>query len=175
MFSFFSHKFSNTLTQISNHYIDWSRIGSLVTSNHRYSLEELLTRSAIITATGVSAFLGYQYSNNTDENNYSSLTLTLAAGTLGFFVSHTIVIAPLIYKRYKINQQCQELIADMKTLDNAMKETNDKLRNTINSIMQLSLADEKRSNASLTWGHRRTLLKNLKENLEPEKSHSVRL
>lgn len=162
MFSYFNNK----LTAISNNYVDWSRTADLFRSgHHHYSTEQILVRSAMIITTGVAGFLGYQYSNNEKNTSCSNLTATIAAGALGLCASHVFVIAPLIYKRYKMNQECNQLITAIKVAAKELEVSSTILDKVLDQIMQLSLANEKRSSASLTWGHRKSLLNNLHDEL----------
>jgi len=163
MFSFFANK----LTAASNNYIDWSRTAELLFSkHHRYSMEEIAIRGAMVCTTAVFAFLGNQY-NDEEKTGCSNTTLTLAAGTLGLAVSHVFIVGPLAYKRYKINVECKKLINEIHL---KAKELSDfsmpSLEIVLHRILASSLADENRSNATLTWSRRKTLLTNLKKAIE---------
>lgn len=80
MFGFFS----KNLTEYSNHYLDWSRIGELVSSGvHRYSTNEMIARGKIIASTAISGFLA-AYLNDKEKTNCSDFTAGIVAGILGF-------------------------------------------------------------------------------------------
>lgn len=162
MFGFF-----NRLTYASNNYIDWSRIGELIKSGkHKYSNEEILTRSAIVATTALSGYLAMYFN---DKSYCSNVTMAIAGGTLGFIVSHSIVIVPLVYKRYKASQECNELAAQIKVQGSDFKShTQETIQETIHSILNLSMATTERSNASMTWGHRKMLLKRFHQGLLDE-------
>ncbi len=158
--------FSNKLTSLSNNYIDWSRTADLFRSrNHNYSTEQVVVRSAMILTTAASAFLG-AYKNDEEKTHYSNTTMAIAAGTVGLALSHIFVVAPLIYKRYKMSADCKELVNE---INNKARELPDitihSLHILIDRILNFTLADEKRSNASLTWGRRKSLLNNLNTEL----------
>src|SRR5690606_38657383 len=97
MFRFFHDEpnqlnLANTLTALSGHYVDWSRVGELIKSGaHRYTSKELITRGLIVSCTAVSAYLG-NYSNNEELTHCSNLAVSSAAGMIGFTLSHTVVI-----------------------------------------------------------------------------------
>ena len=161
MFSFFS----KNATNVTNHYIDWSRIGNLLRSgNHRYSTEEILTRSAIVSFTAASAFLGH-YFNDSEKTNYSDKSAALVCGLVGFIVSHAFVIAPLIKKRCDISRQCGIIKND---ITRKLSLTENKpfaslIIAVIDRINTLSLGDEKQTRASETWGRRLSLLTQVQE------------
>jgi len=163
----FLRRIQSSLTAISNHYIDWTRVGELLQSGtHRYSKEELVPRGMIIGTIATSAFLGSHF-NNVKYTRCSSLVVAIAAGVLGFVVSHYLVIRPLINKRKEISAACTKLKNDIE----AYATTNnlpfrDALDKTIQKIMRLSLTDEQAGRASQTWGKRLRLLKNLFETLQ---------
>lgn len=156
MFSFFSPK----LTTLSNHYVDWSRIGSLLRSgNHRYSTQEILTRGAIVSFTAASAFLGY-YVNQSKKTGYSGASAALTAGLAGFVISHAFVIAPLIKKRLEISNKCtakkNEILTKLPLINNKSIEA--LVVGVIDHIGKFSLSDKEHHRASETWGKRLSLL-----------------
>ena len=158
--------FTNKLTALSNNYIDWSRAAELIASgNHRYTHEQILIRSAIVATTAVSGFLGAYY-NDSKKTQCSDLTIAIATSTLGFLLSHAYVAVPLINKRRKISQECDELIDEIKEKAKGITTiSHDALNQLLDKIVTLSLADEKAARASQTWGYRKRLLTNLNKGL----------
>jgi hypothetical protein len=162
----------NTLTEYSNHYIDWSRVSELLrSSTHKYSKEQLIARGFIAGCTAVSGFLGAYY-NDEETTHYSSLKMAMAAAFLGFTVSHAMVISPLIYKRYVMSQECNALKNTIEELSkhDIFKSCKDNINSHLVAILELSLSEGKHSRASETWGKRKNLLnkmiEELKSNLE---------
>lgn len=167
MFRFVTHK----MTALSNNYVDWSRSADLLRSgNFKYNAEQVLVRGAMVFTTAVSAYLG-AYFNDQEKTNCSNTTAAIAAGALGLLVSHVYVVAPLVYKRYKASQECKQLVEEIK--ENAIPGLSDPINKVIDDILKLTLATENRSNASLTWGHRKRLLNNLLNGLVNEDVHLI--
>jgi hypothetical protein len=167
--------FSNRLTAATHHYIDWSRVGNLVRSgSHRYSSQEIMTRGAIVSVTGVSAFLGYVL-NDSQKTNCTATSAVLICGFVGFVLSHTFVIAPLIKKRCEMSREFSQL----------RNEIVEKLRvyekepfalfitQVIDHISNLSLSDGKQARASETWGRRLALLTQVSESFELEQDEFI--
>ena len=159
--------FANKLTEYSNNIIDWSRVAELVSSgSHRYSRAELLVRLGIVSTTAASAFVGWSINNSKGSAAAMSNTSSIVAfGLLGFIVSHTVAIWPLIQKRWKLSKECLHLASDAVGKINSM-EVNDlrfriKLRVLVGDILKFSLSDDKHSKASQTWGRRKRLLNSL--------------
>lgn len=173
MFGFFA----KVATEYSNHFIDWSRVAELIyENNHHYTREQLIVRGAIIGITAVSAFLG-AYMNDEEQSNHSSLTIGLAAGTLGFALSHTVIaVLPLMKKRLQIRQECENIINDIelkiKTTE-TLQPYHDAIHNVVKTIMAISLSDEHHARASQTWGRRKHLLQQLSFVLEDNQLHNV--
>ena len=165
MFRFFPQRF----TEYSNHYIDWSRVGELLTSNnHQYTNDQLIVRGVIATATAVSAYLGHCL-NNENQTNCTNVTVSIAAGVLGFTLSHVIVIYPLIKKRYAISHECNALKKkiDCYITRNPDLPCLDNIHAVVDHISQLSLSNIKNAKASETWGRRKRLLLQVLRHLEP--------
>lgn len=164
--------FSKKLTEYSNHYLDWSRVGELIHSGvHRYSTDEIKARAKIIAATAISGFLG-AYFNDSEKTHCSDLSAVLVAGILGFTLSHYFALKPLIAKRRKMSQECDLLIRDIlqSTKDSASKIL---LETVVDHIMKLSLSDDKHGRASQTWGKRLQLLTKLKLKLTEDQQLNV--
>lgn len=158
-------RLAKKLTEASNHYVDWSRVGELLHSNHRYSSEELLTRFCIIAATALSAYAGAKL-NDEDKTNLSDVTMATIGALAGFVISHGVVILPLIAKRKAMEHECAKLVMAI-TDDGIAKQLDEssaaKLKQIIDAILKLSLSTDRRGNASATWGKRKRLLENLSE------------
>lgn len=169
---FFSSNSANKLTALSNHFLDWSRVGSLIASGtHRYSWHELVQRGFIITSMGVGAYSGYQYSDEESLGLTSGL-YSMAGCFVAFAVSHCIVLAPLVYKRKLMQQQCQESEKTVLSLLNTLNEValdKDLDKEQVASLMKqvtsvvgdtlsLNLSDDAQARASQTWGMRARLM-----------------
>lgn len=153
MFSFFSRK----LTDLSNHYVDWTRVGELLASGrHRYSAYEIAVRGAVVAATAVSGFLGAHY-NDEEKTHCSTTTAAIASAVLGFIVSHTIVIVPLIMKRYQMSQSCAKLVI---AIQEKLSILNDMDTDTCKLISDTvaNICVKSEIKASATWGMRKRLL-----------------
>ncbi|STX30114.1 Uncharacterised protein [Legionella beliardensis] len=177
MTGFFSSQVANTLSSWSNYYMDWSRVGELLREGtHRYSWHELIQRGTILASMGEGLYLGYNYS---DSDSWLNRGLYSMSGCfVGFVVSHLVVIAPLIYKRYQLSQDCTEAqkmilnsLQDLRAYPNDSELIDsiiDLVTTQVKAIMEMNLSNEKHSNASLTWGKRRTLLTNLAAELKQD-------
>jgi hypothetical protein len=167
--------FTKKLTEYSNHYIDWSRAAELIQAgNHRYSKDELLARGSIVAITAVSAYLGAE-ANNPEKTNCSATTMAIILGVLAAVISHHfIAVLPLYRKRLEMSRECQQIIDEInqkleKNEVNMSEACKVHIRREIDTIMHLSLSDEKHGNASQTWGRRKRLLSELNEKLTLEK------
>lgn len=172
---FFSSTISNNLTRLSGHLIDWSRVGELIASGkHRYSTSEIIQRSAIGAATGLAGYVGYWLSE-TEESGLTRGLYTMSGVFIGFVVSHALVIAPLVYKRYQIGQDCQHvkdtILQQLQGLkgewpnDETITQLIITVSKAINIVMATNLADEQHARASQTLGRRRTLLTKISDKL----------
>ena len=150
MFSKNLHEF---ITACSDYLIDGRRIGNLIVSNHRYSAQELLQRGLIITCTAVAGFLEQRR-----QDDYRVGPFVLGA-SLGFVLSHGIVIAPLVYKRWSIKNECSSEVAEIRDLL-VLKPAQQKAQVDlmIKEIMHLE-----GKSASAVWGKRLRLLQVLKD------------
>lgn len=129
------------LNRFSNYFLDWYRVGELARSNHTYSINEILIRLLILAWT-ISPVVYHQ-------------TLTFWIGcecVVIFSVVHLIVIFPLILKRYRIKQDCDRIINDLRTRCTC-SHLKCKLCQDISRIMSMD-ADR----ASVTWGQRKRAL-----------------
>lgn len=90
------HFIAKHLNRLSNYLIDWSRVGELLRSGrHRYSMTELIPRGFVATCIIMPLIIQREIS-------WSILFQMFIC----FVVSHTIVIAHLIWKRYKTKSDC---------------------------------------------------------------------
>src|SRR5436190_7207880 len=95
-------------------FIDWSRVGMFVRSGtHRYSAEQILTRSLMIGFGALSGYLGYQY-NDEKRTHCSSSTFSIVTGVIGFLASHTYTMYPIVKKRWDMNAECDKRIQEIK-------------------------------------------------------------
>lgn len=170
-------RLTKELTEYSNHYIDWSRVGELVGSGrHRYSRDELLVRAGIILSTVISGFLGV-YFNDEENTHCSSLTMGIISSLAGFTISHAIVLYPLVSKRWAMSRECDDLVDQVEEkLNDDEYDENSKNRvcAIISTIRQHSLSTDEHGNASLTWGWRKRLLNNLLEYITQNGSDAAR-
>lgn len=164
----FGHTFK-VLTEASNHYIDWSRTGELVTSEtHRYNQHELTVRGAMAAFVAASAMIG-AYLNNSEKTGRGTLTVALACGTLGLAVAHLPVVYRLFKKRYDVSVECKEIAAriNAKLASPQMsQQSREDIEQKIKCILSLSLSNDEHANASLTWGKRKALLVQLEQQLD---------
>lgn len=164
--------FTQKLTEFSDYLADWSRTGELLFSaTHRYSYAEMLPRGFIITATALSGFLAAQL-NDEENSHFSDLTIGSAVALAMFVVSHTIVISPLVYKRYLVKQDCKQLTTEIETQlkltdDNSteFKAAKQLIMTIVEATLRISLSDDQHARASQTWGFRRSLLTKIKEKI----------
>ncbi len=162
--------FEKKLTENSNHFLDWSRIGELFGSGtHRYSLKELTARAFVIGCTATFSYLSASL-NDEKKTGCSYLTMLIAGGVVGFVFSHLIVISPLILKRYNMSQECSQMVDEIRSLfNNAVLKNSENRKQLINDviehILKISLSDEKHARASETWGNRIKLLSRVKLSL----------
>lgn len=157
----FGHVYKRA-TEWSNHYLDWSRFGELLVSDHhKYSRDEILIRGVMIGCGTVSAMLGYYY-NDKEKTQCADLTFAVISGFVGFTISHIIAISPLILKRLQMQWACDDYIAQIHTkLDKKVPPVSAEglaiVKGVIDKIYALSLSNDKHANASLTWGERKRL------------------
>ncbi|MBL7525107.1 hypothetical protein [Legionella bononiensis] len=152
------------LTAQSNYLIDWNRAGSLFFSNHRYSLQEKIERGFVITSAAVMGFLTW---NASEQGGF----LPFAFGaSLGFLISHTITMSPLIYKRLMAQWSCNDLI-DQINQKVTSQESN--FISLVQSVCDDVLKSTNNTTPSATWGRRKRLLENLLEWLNTEEQMDV--
>lgn len=144
--------FAGFIKGATNHLVDGDRIGNLFFNGHRYTAREVLMRAFVITTTAATGFLAWNQSGGD--------VLSSAGGaSLGFFISHAIVIAPFVYKRLQMRWACDALKAEITSLLSEKSEVLSSVRLVIDKVLNYS---ESKS-ASGTWGRRERLLTNLKE------------
>ena len=138
----------------SNYLIDWNRPGSLFFGNHRYSSQELLERGFVIAMTATGGFLKWNNSNN------GGFTPLACGAALGFLISHSITMSPLIYKRLEAQWACDTL-QDKINLKLIAKKEDVRLlvSNTVATVLQQTHS----TSPSAVWGRRKRLLTNLLE------------
>lgn len=173
----FTGEWAKKLTELSNHYLDWSRVGNLLQARHRYSLSELAARGTILASTMAGGALAVKM-DDSDELWWHSI-YGMGGALAGFAISHTIVILPLIVKRFQLAQICkeqqQQLALNLKFIIyhfNISQEDKTVLVKQIKefaqTIMDESLSDDKQARATQTWGRRALLMKKINLRLEYE-------
>lgn len=167
---FFSSKTANTLTTLSDYYIDWSRVVELFASNkHHYTWDQLIQRGVILASSAYGAYAGYNRADS--EFGLSSSLYSMAGCFIGFTISHLVIIAPLIYKRHQMDKVClvshQETLNSIKMLSE-LAPGNKKITqlivyiiNLVDSTNNISLSNEKHANALQTWGKRKGLMEKI--------------
>jgi len=172
---FFSASLANSLTNKCYHYIDWSRVGSLLRSSHRYSNRELLQRAVVITSIGAGGYVGRMLSE--DDSIVKSTVGCMAGCFVGFVLSHLVVIAPLVYKRYQMQRECSMIESRILSQLVNFNQLNlsDCNENMINPVIDLishiknhSCSNEHGSKASQTWGYRKRMLNCLSDTLDSQ-------
>ncbi len=163
------------LTQASDYLVDFTRIAERIGSSKNwiphYSQQEILDRLFILMSTVAAGCIGNRLSNPDSQSFFANRYVsTIAAGFAGFFISHLLVIIPLIKKRFEMKQACMELVEPMRTKFKDNQELAGLLGLTIEKILALSFVENGRAQATLTWGRRERLLKVLYSKL-----HSVDL
>lgn len=170
MSRFFDNQPANRLTKWSQYYVDWSRVGELISSgSHRYNLNEIFQRGFIISSTAAAGLIAY--TTHDEQSSLSRNTSTIAWSMAGFALSHTFVIFPLIYKRYQMSQDCLELETELleclAPLDDShcplVQSFVNRIKKHCTAVMNHSLSDEKASKASQTLGRRKSLVHTLLE------------
>lgn len=157
--------FLNRATAATNNTIDFSRSADLIRSGqHSYTTEQMLVRGAMILTTATAGFLG-AFLNDESKTNYSSITMSLVCGTIGLVLSHGFVIAPLVKKRMQMQRDCDAFVKEIKTLS-AEKSEYRNIEGIIKAILDLSMAKNNKSNASLTLGRHKSLLQRLKDKIK---------
>ena len=155
--------FSKKLTEISGHYIDWSRVGNNVqTRIYHFSRDEWIVRGGIVAFIAASGFLKAYFN---DEN--SSDTQDFLVGALaGFVISHTMVTSKLVAKRCKMSRECSELVKEIKIKAEGLGDSITVIEQVLDRIQNLSLSDNQHARASQTWGNRKHLLLKVSELLD---------
>lgn len=176
-------------TRLFNHYVDWTRIAELIRSGaHRYTLLQLIPRVFILAATGYSSYVCSK-PQQAQQLGSSRINGALIGAGIGFFISHAVVIAPLIYKRWKMSQQClihkKSILGKLKHLEYSFtlsRDTADKyielIKKLIDKIMNEDQSTARRGNASKTWGVRKRKLAQLDKaliNLAHKNEHNILL
>jgi hypothetical protein len=153
------------LTHSSDHLIDWTRTGELLTSDkHKYSKEEIMIRGSIVLATAFSALLGYYAHKN--KNSRTKMTASVAYGLCAFIITHGIAIIPVVHKRYELREECENLKKQIRHKANELAILSESIEKLLGFISEVNLENGYRANASQTWGHRKVLLQNLYSRLE---------
>jgi len=154
------------LTEKSNHLIDWRRPGSLFFGNHRYSTKEMVERIFVITSAASLGFLRWMQS---EENG----AVAFAEGAaLGFLISHTITMAPLIQKRVAAQFSCYKLTLKIKEI---VSEEDSEFILLVNSVIKKVSQHAETKSASATWGKRERLLSTLMDWLNDVNLDSAQL
>jgi hypothetical protein len=147
--------FRDYLTKKSDYLINWQRAGSLFFSGtHRYTPKEVLERSFVITSMAVGGFLKWNTSNN------GGATPFMFGAALGFLVSHSITMSPLIYKRLEAKWACGSL---KDTIHLRLIAKPEECRLLVTSIIEKILKETHSKSPSAVWGRRKRLLTNLLE------------
>ena len=168
----------------SGYIIDFSRVGELLVSGtHRYSCKEIIQRGFIFGSTALSAYLGSS-AYCTTFLDVSSISGATILGGMGFFLSHTLVIYPLIAKRLKMQQECQEhqryILNDLRIFferhplftSKRQKELTSQVQSFIEEVMKSECASSTKARSSQTWGIRKRLLRSIRESIDAMRRQS---
>lgn len=151
---------TKSLNETSNYLIDWRRTGNLLFSNHRYSQKEWAERIFVVGSTALAGY--WQWCDSQDMKDAG------IAATIGFLLSHTLIMSPLILKRLKNKWACDELIINIKekthTKSPAFKEL-------IESAIQKILKHAESKSASAVWGERVRILTKLSDMLDQNNAY----
>lgn len=155
-------RYHKSISEYTNYYLDFSRVGELLATRHRYSNREIAVRSGMIAVTVASGLIG-AYVNDPDTSGWGDYTIAAASALLGFVISHTIVIVPLIQKRCNRHTECVRVMQSIRAEAHrqGLANVTDLVEACMQRIMSFSLANELHSNASRTWGRRQAMLENL--------------
>ncbi len=140
------------LTRQTNHLMDWGRPGALFFSHHQYSAQEWLERGFVLTSSAAMGFLNWM---QTKEGGL--MPFAYGAG-LGFLLSHTLTMSPLIHKR----------LVSMWNFSTVAKKIKEDIANDapefialVNTVITQLKAHEGSKSASAIWGKRERLINNL--------------
>lgn len=181
------YSITKKLAKIFNNFIDFTRIGSLFTTGHRYSKKELLDRAVIIGGTAATTYMGSR-TEVSEQLGMSNIMGAAAGAVTGFVLTHTVVITPLIMKRIEFSKQCEQTKAritkllvrldfekdsfknEVETLDFSKQVLRLKRNITsfIQEIYQHDYSTTTRANSSQTWGMRLNKLKKLEIDLSED-------
>ena len=162
----------------SGYTLDFSRVGELVISGrHRYSGKEIIQRGFIFGSTALSAYLGSS-DFCTKLLDVSSISGAIIFGGVGFFVSHALVIYPLVAKRIKMQQECKahqiyildnlRIFFENQSLYSKKKQQNltSQVQSFIEEVMVNECSSSTKARSSQTWGSRKRLLQSIRESLD---------
>lgn len=169
---------ANSLTDLSGYYVDWSRVGELISqTKHHYTWQQLIERGAIVASTAYGAYKGYECAEDSSFGLNASL-YSMAGCFVGFVVSHLVVIAPLIYKRHQRKIECDKTNKKIISLFSKLREIdcdNEAITTLITTLgevvkvaLNINLSDEKHARASQTWGRRSALMEKIKIKLNDD-------
>lgn len=140
------------LNKYTNHLIDWNRVGNLLFTTHRYTPQELLERGFIISSTAALGLLKWNQSSDGD-----ALAFCYGA-TLGFLMSHMLVISPLIYKRLEAKRGCDILIDKINLI---LISRDEELRLLVTLVVDGIMQQSHSKSPSAVWGRRKRILATL--------------
>ncbi len=149
--------------------IDFSRVGNLLSSHHRYSVNELITRVYIIGITAVFSIIGHTLFSFLSPDY--RLAVAVLFGLMGFILSHTQVILPLIRKRQARLTSIEQLISDIQAcIQLAPNEKQTEYQLTLENILAQSATTHHGRQLSQTLGKRFRLLTAFKNDLSSTKA-----
>jgi hypothetical protein len=150
------------LNEKSDYLINWNRPGSLFFGSHRYSYQELLERGFVIASTAALGFLAWNQSSDGGMMPFAY------GAALGFLMSHTITMSPLIYKRLEAKWACDAL---QDKIDLKLIAKNTDFRALVDKVVAEVLNENSSKSPSAVWGRRKRLLTTLLDWLdEPQLS-----
>lgn len=158
----FTEQLGNILNKKTDHLVDWNRVGNLI-GKHHYSTKELLERGFIIACTAAGGFLAK------NQSEHGGLSSFVCGASLAFFISHTLIISPLIYKRLKTQWACNDIKARLEEQLKARPELSPVVSKIVDKILGLVCA----KSSSAIWGHRLRVLTALEKLVNCTKSDEL--
>lgn len=140
------------LNKYTNHLVDWNRVGNLLFTTHRYTPQELLERGFIISSTAALGLLKWNQSSDVGAFAFCY------GATLGFLISHLVVISPLIYKRLEAKRGCDILIDRINLI---LISKDEALRLLVTGVVDDIMQQSHSKSPSAVWGRRKRILATL--------------
>lgn len=143
------------LNRYTGYLVDWNRVGELLRSgSHNYSWSEIMVRCSIVIGTLIGTNLGVRLSGSNSIGSY--LIFFCSSAT----ISHSVAIYYLIMKRWKLKQEIQCIINQIRENIKENTQNGIDIESQIDKIMKL---EAKNNASSSTLGLRKRMLLELLE------------